>query len=188
MTFEKRLRLAGTATLLAGFLAGPLLPGEARAEDWSSWESKLAGHELRSLDGETVAVSSLRGQVVVVNFWASWCAPCKKELRVLDGWREDLAGTDARILAVSIDNDVKKAEDFAKKSGLDLAFFHDGTEGLARSLDLPSLPCTIVVGPDGRIAEVARDGNVDTLRHLESTVRSLANRRTSSTPSEEGRG
>jgi thiol-disulfide isomerase/thioredoxin len=160
--------------LLPGALVlAALLPGPAAGEDWAGWESALASHELRSLDGANVTVGDLRGDVVVVNFWASWCAPCKKELRVLDEWSRELEGRRARILAVSIDKDSEKAAEFIRKSGFDLAVFHDGTDGLARSLDLPSLPCTIVVGPDGRIADVARDGSLETLHRLEATVRKL---------------
>jgi len=160
--------------LLPGALAlAALLPGPAAGEDWAAWESALAGHELEGLGGPNVTVGDLRGDVVVVNFWASWCAPCKKELRVLDEWSRDLEGRRARILAVSIDKDSGRAAEFIRTAGFDLAVFHDGTDGLARSLDLPSLPCTIVVGPDGRIADVARDGSLETLQRLEATVREL---------------
>jgi len=161
------LRFAGALTLAA------LLPGLAAGEDWAAWESTLAGHELEGLGGDNVTVGDLKGDVVVVNFWASWCAPCKKELRVLDDWARELDGQRARILAVSIDRDPRKAAEFIRRSGLDLSVFHDGTDGLARSLDLPSLPCTIVIGPDGRIAEVARDGSLETLQRLEARVRAL---------------
>ena len=150
-----------------------LFPGLAAGEDWATWESVLAGHELKGLDGGTITVGDLKGDVVVVNFWASWCAPCKKELRVLDDWARELDGQRAQILAVSIDRDSRKAAEFIRKSGYDLSVFHDGTDGLARSLDLPSLPCTIVVGPDGRIVEVARDGSLETLQRLEAKVRAL---------------
>jgi peroxiredoxin len=159
--------------ILGALLATALLPGLAAGEDWSRWEPVLADHELRALDGGSVRVGEFKGDVVVVNFWASWCAPCQKELRMLDEWSRELEGQRARILAVSVDTRESNASRFVEKEGLDLDVFHDGTEGLARALDLPSLPCTIVIGPDGRIAEVARDGELETLRRLEATVRSL---------------
>ena len=161
------LRFSGALVLAA------LLPGPVAGEDWTAWESALASHELEGLDGGTVTVGDLEGDVVVVNFWASWCAPCKKELRVLDDWARRLDGQRARILAVSIDRERSNAAEFIEKAGFDLPVFHDGTDGLARALDLPSLPCTIVIGPDGRIAEVARDGSLETLRRLEAKVRAL---------------
>jgi thiol-disulfide isomerase/thioredoxin len=154
-------------------LAALLLPGPAAGEDWAAWESVLAGHELESLTGESVQVGEMKGDVIVLNFWASWCKPCKKELRVLDDWARELDGRRARILAVSIDRDRDNAADFVRRAGLDLDVFHDGTDGLAKTLDLPSLPCTIVIDRDGRIADVARDGSLGSLRRLEAKVRSL---------------
>src|SRR5687768_16189123 len=77
-------------------------------------------HSLRAFDGTSTSIESMRGQVVVLNFWASWCAPCRKELRLLEDWAKGLDGSRARVLAVSIDRDARKAEKFVKDTGLDL--------------------------------------------------------------------
>jgi peroxiredoxin len=92
---------------------------------------------------------------------------------VLDEWATDLAGQRARIVTVSIDRDADKAERFLEKAGLSLPFYHDGPDGLARALDLPSLPCTVVIDGRGRVVQVARDGSLESLEALRGTVKSL---------------
>lgn len=160
---------------ILGAMSVALLPVSVTGgERWASWEAAIASHELNRLDGETARIAQMQGDVVVLNFWASWCKPCKKELLVLDELASSLAGRRARILAVSIDEEARNASRFVEKAGLGLEVFHDGTSGLASALDLPSLPCTIVVGTDGRIVEVAQDGSLTTLRRLERKVRELA--------------
>ncbi len=139
----------------------------------------LASHELASFDGAKTRLSSLRGDVVVVNFWATWCAPCKKELALFDRWNAEWNGRGARIVAVSIDSDAKKARRFAEDMKLSLTVLHDGPDGLARSLDLPSVPCTYLLDRDGNVVSVVKSSNANELAVLKSKVESmLASRRT----------
>src|SRR5262245_56507826 len=74
----------------------------------------LAAHRLESLDGKTTTLAAYRGDVIVVNFWASWCAPCRRELPMLDQWNAAWSGRGARVIAISIDTDAKKARRFAE--------------------------------------------------------------------------
>jgi thiol-disulfide isomerase/thioredoxin len=135
---------------------------------------------LTDLAGATVMLSELRGQVVVVNFWASWCKPCKRELMRLDQWNRELDGRPARIVAVSIDSDREKAARFIQDKGLALPVFHDGPSGLAAVLDLPSLPCTVVLDAWGRVVRVRGGGDDDTVRELRHTVEALLENRPAS--------
>jgi thiol-disulfide isomerase/thioredoxin len=79
-----------------------------------------------------------------VNFWASWCAPCRRELPLLDQWNSAWTGRGARVIAISIDTDAKKAKRFAEEMKLTLPVMHDGPQGLARTLDIPSVPYTLL--------------------------------------------
>ena len=162
-------RILASALLLTAFVVSP-----APADPWSAWGPALARHELRTAAGETMMLNSLRGEVVVVNFWASWCKPCKKELRLLDEWAADLSRQGVRVAAVSIDRDPRKAEKFVDAAGLSLPIYFDGPDGLASTLDLPSLPCTVLVDGSGNVVEVIQDGSLDSLRALRGTAESLA--------------
>jgi peroxiredoxin len=153
-----------------------LAAAPAAAGKYDAWGPVIAGHELRALDGTTASVADLRGDVTVVNFWASWCKPCRKELVELDAMTRRLAPAGVRVVAVSIDSDVRKAERFIRGEGLSLPVYHDGPDGLARRLDLPWLPCTVVMDSAGRVVRVDGGGDPETMRALESAVRQLTAR------------
>jgi peroxiredoxin len=145
-------------------------------------------HSLRALDGTSTSIQSLRGQVVVLNFWASWCSPCRKELRLLQDWTKSLDASRTRVLAVSIDRDLRKAEKFVRETGLDLPFYHDGPEGLAKSLDIPALPCTVVLDRTGNIVHVAEGGTAETLEQLRVVVERISKEPATTTAQAEGNG
>jgi len=108
------------------------------------------------LDGKTTTLAAHRGDVLVVNFWASWCAPCRHELPLLDQWNSDWAGRGARVIAISIDNDARKAKRFMDDMELSLTVVHDGPNGLARSLDIPTVPYTLLLDREGNVIDTVR--------------------------------
>ena len=103
-------------------------------------------------DGKTVKLSDLKGQVVVVNLWASWCAPCVKEMPTLARLQTLYAGKSVRVLPISLDKgapDIAKAKAFiAAKPPL---IFYHGDYALAFSVDPPAegLPTTILYDRSG---------------------------------------
>jgi len=144
--------------------------GTPHAEEWDAWKPALAEHSLRGLDGTDTRLADLRGDIVVVNFWASWCKPCKRELLSLNDWHAELAGKGIQILAVSVDKDLRKAERFVSGSRLDLPVYHDGPDGLAARLELPSLPCTVILDRAGNVVRVEQSGANEAVRDLRNTV------------------
>jgi len=133
----------------------------------------LRRHELRTLEGRTVSIAALEGEVVVVNFWASWCAPCRRELPRLDAMHAAMAKQGGRVLAVSIDHEARAAERFARKHKLSLPVCHDGPDGLARALDLPHVPFTIVLDRSGAIAYTTSRSDDAGLEQLDQVTRRL---------------
>lgn len=91
----------------------------------------------------------------------------------MDRWNDKWSGKGARVIAVSIDEERRKAVRFAEETDLSLAVFHDGPNGLARSLDLPSLPCTYLLDRDGSIVTVIRSSSPKDLAALEKKVDSM---------------
>jgi peroxiredoxin len=169
---RKILRATAVALAIAGTTGG-------RAAAGADAGATLANHELASFDGGKTKLSSLRGDVVVVNFWATWCAPCRKELALFNGWNAEWKGRGARVVAISIDKDARKARRFAEEMQLSLTVVHDGPDGLARSLELPSVPCTCLLDRDGKVVSVVRTSSQDELAVLKGKVDSmLAGRKT----------
>jgi thiol-disulfide isomerase/thioredoxin len=143
------LFLAGLLVLVALWGAGILADGAVSAEP--ELGRILADRTLQGLDGGTLSLGDLKGRVVVVNFWATWCKPCKREMPLLDALntRMQRAGS---VVGISVDRDPDRVARFVRENRLTLPVFVDGPDGLARAVDLEYLPYTVVLDADGRVA------------------------------------
>lgn len=139
----------------------------ARAHD------ALRQHPLRTRDGATVSLADLKGEVVILNFWASWCSPCRRELPRLDALHAEIAKRGGQVLAISIDNESRNVDRFAKVHGLKLPIVHDGPDGLARALDVRHIPFTLVLDRNGDIAYTTSRSDEAGLNALAATTRQL---------------
>jgi thiol-disulfide isomerase/thioredoxin len=128
---------------------------------------------LRTLSGEALALADFRGRVVLVNFWATWCAPCVAEMPALQRLRERLASRRVEVVAVNFQENAARIAPFVERLGVTFPVVrdHDGTVRTAWNVTV--FPTTFVVGPDQRIAWVAT-GEVDwDDPRVESRIRSL---------------
>ena len=115
-----------------------------RAADFSA--TTLAGHPL--------SLASLRGKVVLVDFWASWCEPCKKELPLLAKMAPRLRAKGIEIVAVNIDDDKKKAADFLASRGLALTVVADANKQIVSRWEPPKMPSSFVIDKAGVVRAV----------------------------------
>jgi len=107
---------------------------------------------LPALDGGTVRLSDLSGRVVVLNFWATWCGPCVKEMPTLEHLETQLGDKGLSVLAVSLDmGDPKRVETFVKGYGWRLAVLLDPLAQVGDQYAIRVMPTTYVIGPDGNI-------------------------------------
>ena len=109
---------------------------------------------LQTLKGGRVSLSSLRGKVVVIDFWAQWCEPCKRELPWLDKLAHEFASRDVVVLAVNLDKERGNAERLAQQLGLTLQVLLDPEGSVAASYDLPKMPSSFVVDKRGIVRYV----------------------------------
>lgn len=161
-----------TSTIL--LTAVLLLAGtEALGADLAASGRLLHSWETTDLDGETVRLSDLAGEVVVVNFWASWCAPCVRELPVLNRWHQQWQGQGARVVAISIDRKPANAADFVASAELELDVWLDGPQGLAAQLDLAAVPTSYVLDRAGKVVLRIDGSSTADLERMHQKVQQL---------------
>lgn len=103
--------------------------------------------------GNSVGLNDFRGEFILLNFWATWCAPCVHELPSLDRLQAALGGPDFRVVALSIDRDGPAAvAAFFGTHGIEnLAVYNDPLAAASRDFVLRGLPTTLVIDPQGRL-------------------------------------
>jgi thiol-disulfide isomerase/thioredoxin len=110
--------------------------------------------ELPDLDGQTVRLADFRGRVVVVDFWATWCIPCKQQIPVLNAFAKSPEGQDVAVLGIAVDAEGKDAvAPFAKEHHIAYRVLL-GDESLAFDYGAPGFPALAVVDAAGRIASL----------------------------------
>jgi peroxiredoxin len=106
-----------------------------------------------TLDGDPMALSDLRGQVVLVNLWATWCAPCRFETPFLQSLYEDYRERGFEIVGISVDDagfeDVVR--EFTGEHGVTYTILHDPAMGAMDAFHAVGLPATYLIGRDGTI-------------------------------------
>jgi cytochrome c biogenesis protein CcmG, thiol:disulfide interchange protein DsbE len=116
--------------------------------------------ELKTPTDETVKLSDLRGQAVLVNLWATWCPPCREEMQTIEKVYQEFKDRGFTVLAVNMtDQDNPQAIlPFVKEQGLTFPILLDETGTMAKAYQLRSLPSSYFIGSDGRINEVVIGG------------------------------
>jgi cytochrome c biogenesis protein CcmG/thiol:disulfide interchange protein DsbE len=127
----------------------------------SGQRPKAPAITLPRLDGDGEAsLADFRGQVVVLNYWASWCEPCRNESPLLERWHWKLRARGGTVLGVDVLDVTSDAKAFVRRFGLTYPMLRDADGATQRIFGVVAYPETLVIDRDGRIAAVER-GPVD---------------------------
>ena len=155
--------LLSTLLLLASSAAMAAVTPQALAPDFT----------LRNAEGRNLRLHEQRGQVVLVNFWASWCGPCKQEMPHLNRLYGKYRSSGFTLLAVNIDDDPRHGAATAVRWGLQFPVLLDDQKAVARLYDLRSMPATVLIDRDGRVRYLHRGYREGVEEAYERQIREL---------------
>jgi cytochrome c biogenesis protein CcmG, thiol:disulfide interchange protein DsbE len=164
-----RLRLVAQAAAVAvvvallGLLAWKVTQGEGEVATELAQGGTPAAPEftLERLDGEgELSLASLRGRPIVLNFWASWCGPCKDEAPALRRAHAKLAQAGGTVIGVTVDDSTPDSQAFVRDFGLPFPSLRDVDGELGEDYGRTGVPETFVIDREGKVAAISR-GQVD---------------------------
>ncbi len=135
------------ATLFALFLEADTPAPVGRGTPAPAFDLPVVG------GGRSLSVDQLRGKVVLLNFWATWCKPCEDEMPAMERLYRALAGSDFELVAVSVDEDEAVVSAFVNRLGLSFPVLMDRTKEVAGAYQTFRFPESLLVGRDGVVLE-----------------------------------
>jgi peroxiredoxin len=109
---------------------------------------------LKSSSGENLRLSEYRGDVVMINFWATWCGPCRQEMPLLDELYSRYQRVGFSLLGVNIDDDSRRAMDMINELGVSFPVLFDARKEVSRLYQVDAMPVTVIVDREGNIRHV----------------------------------
>jgi len=117
-------------------------------------EGQAPDFTLKSQGGQNLRLSDLRGEVVMINFWASWCGPCRQEMPLLDQLYAQYKPMGFTILGVNVEEDSQKAQELLKSVSVSFPVLFDNQSKVSKLYDVVAMPSTILVDRDGNMRYV----------------------------------
>jgi peroxiredoxin len=147
----KRTRIVLLGVLLMA------MPGLFAASSLAS--SGLAGQAapdfvLKSASGTNLRLSEYRGNVVMINFWATWCGPCRQEMPLLNDLYSRYGRVGFSLLGVNIDDDSRRAVDMAEELGVSFPVLFDERKEVSKLYQVEAMPVTVLVDREGKVRHV----------------------------------
>ena len=121
--------------------------------------SGLEGHAapdfaLKSSTGENLRLSEFRGDVVMINFWATWCGPCRQEMPLLDELYTRYERVGFSLLGVNIDEDSRRAMQMIEELGVNFPVLFDARKEVSKLYEVEAMPVTVLVDREGNVRHV----------------------------------
>ncbi|HEY3633862.1 MAG TPA: TlpA disulfide reductase family protein [Caldimonas sp.] len=140
-----RVAAVAVAAVLAGTASSAIAP-QATAPDFT----------LHAMSGPNLRLKEQRGRVVMVNFWATWCGPCRQEMPQLNRLYEKYKSSGFVLLGVNVDDDTSKAAEVAAKLGVTFPVLLDTDKSVSKLYDLSTMPSTVIIDREGKVRYVHR--------------------------------
>jgi thiol-disulfide isomerase/thioredoxin len=130
--------------------------------------------ELTTFGLEGKLPADIKGKVVVLDFWASWCGPCKESFPAMNDLQKKYADKGLVILAVNVDEKAESMKDFLKENSASFTIVHDATKKLVGTANISSMPTSFVLGKDGKVVAIHKGFHgKDTVKQYETEIEKL---------------
>jgi peroxiredoxin len=134
---------------------------------------RAAEFKLPAVSGEEVTLQNFRGKVVLLNFWATWCGPCREELPELARVQEKFRQRGLALIAVSVDNELENVRSFLKKYDLKLQAIWDRRKTVADAYAVEKMPSSYIIDRNGVIRFIHRGYSPEELKRIETEIDGL---------------
>ena len=109
---------------------------------------------LKSSTGENLRLSEYRGEVVMINFWATWCGPCRQEMPLLDELYSRYSRVGFSLLGVNIDDNSSKAMNMVEELGVSFPVLFDSSKEVSKLYEVEAMPVTVLIDREGTVRYV----------------------------------
>jgi len=120
-----------------------------------SYAAKLNGKApnftLKSMTGKNLKLSEYRGQVVMINFWASWCAPCRQEMPLLEDLYKKYQSLGFTLLGVNVEQNSNKAKTLLRNIKVSFPILFDNKNKVSKLYKVSAMPTTVIIDRDGNL-------------------------------------
>ncbi|MEE3320248.1 MAG: TlpA disulfide reductase family protein [Pseudomonadota bacterium] len=144
------------------------LPAQATEEG-----KPAPGFTLKSLDGSNVKLNELRGTVVLVNFWASWCGPCRTEMPLLDELYKEYRDYGFTVLGINLDEEHNRALKLLDRVPVSFPILFDPDNSTSEAFGVDAMPTTVLVDRDGVVRHHHRGYKDGFMAKYEEQVKTL---------------
>ncbi len=144
--------MKGLKTILPGALLAILAASSLAASDLAG--QSAPDFALRSASGDNLRLSEYRGDVVMINFWATWCGPCRQEMPLLDELYTRYERVGFNLLGVNIDDDSRNAMEMVKELGVSFPVLFDERKDVSKLYQVEAMPTTVLIDREGTVRQI----------------------------------
>ena len=144
MEVSKYLKAVRTVSAIAcAIVASAALGG--------SVQGPAPSFSLATKDGQPFALEDLKGQVVMINFWATWCGPCRKEMPLLDALYQRYSKLGFTLVGVNVEENPSGADEFLRETPVSFPILYDSENKVSKLYDVNAMPSTVLVDRQGNM-------------------------------------
>ena len=118
---------------------------------WAVSDQPAPDFALPDKTGSLISLDDYSGQVVVINFWASWCGPCREEMPLLNELHARYESLGFTMLGINVEEDSSAADAFLSSTPVDFPVLYDRENSVSKLYDVIAMPSTVIVGRDGTV-------------------------------------